>query len=275
MQKKVCSSHYFLYNSKFQAKSKMSDMAHCHQNISLCSCALSYWSRSRKFQKSPKQALSSGIRSQCWHPRQVWISFRLKNDYASNCCSTRESSYCKSVRSCPTERPCWDLCSRSAARGDGATRPGARGWALWSWSSPGTSSGLLWGLGEFVPSLCAFGDISTCAGRAAWPCHLSVQESRVNQSEKQNAPVLQSPVLGLGSLLSNAGKVCCWEYSKSNCSWIPGCLLRVGLMLQHFSWDFSHLFSCMCCFLKLCPTVGSGCNRLWGSEVTGLCGTGL
>lgn len=120
-KKKVCSSHYFLYNSKFQAKSKMSDMAHCHQNISLCSCALSYWSRSRKFQKSPKQALSSGIHSQCWHPRQVWISFHLKNDYASNCCSTKESSYCKSVRSCPAERPCWDLCSRSAARGDGVT----------------------------------------------------------------------------------------------------------------------------------------------------------
>lgn len=176
-KKKVCSSHYFLYNSKFQAKSKMSDMAHCHQNISLCSCALSYWSRSRKFQKSPKQALSSGIHSQCWHPRQVWISFHLKNDYTSNCCSTRESSYCKSVRSCPAEWPCWDLCSRSEGRW--SHRPGA--WAWWSWRSPRTSSRLLRGSAEFVPSPCAFRDISACAGRAAWPCHLCLYRKAVRK----------------------------------------------------------------------------------------------
>lgn len=60
----------------------------------------------------PSKRLSSGILSLCWHPCQVWISFHLKNDYTSSCCSTKESSYCKPVRSCPANRPSWDLCSR-------------------------------------------------------------------------------------------------------------------------------------------------------------------
>lgn len=88
----------------------MSDMVHCHQNILLWSCTVSNWSRSRKFHKSPKQSLSSGILSLCWHPCQVWIGFHLKNDYTSRCCSTKESSCCKPVHICPASQPSGDLC---------------------------------------------------------------------------------------------------------------------------------------------------------------------
>lgn len=51
----------------------------------------------------------------CWHPCQVRISFHLKNDYAPNCSSTKEASYCTSAHSRPTNQPCWDL---TAVRGD-------------------------------------------------------------------------------------------------------------------------------------------------------------
>lgn len=102
--KKVSSSHYFISNSNFQAKT-MSDTVHCHQNILLWSCTISNWSRSRKFHKSPKQPLSSGILSLCWHPCQVWISFHLKNDSTSHCFSTKEFSCCKAEHICPVTSP--------------------------------------------------------------------------------------------------------------------------------------------------------------------------
>lgn len=123
-------------------------------------------------------------------------------------------------------------------------------------------------------SVCFQRHLSMCWQSCLALSPLSLQKSskeRVNQSEKQNAPILPSCILG--SLLSNAGNVSCWEYSKSYCSWIPGCLLKIGI--SPFSWGFPHLFSCLWCFLRLCPAVGSGWIRLQGSDVTGLCGTGL
>lgn len=142
--KKVSSSHYSISNSNFQAK-MMSDTVHCHQNILLWSCTISNWSRSRKFHKSLKQALSSGILSLCWHPCQVWISFHLKNDYTSHCCSTKVSSCCKAEHICPAKQPSRDLCSEK-----GWSHPAwAVGWGrLQSWD---VSCAWLWAVLLYVP----------------------------------------------------------------------------------------------------------------------------
>lgn len=105
----------------------------------------------------PSKRLSSGILSLCWHPCQIWISFHLKNDYTSSCCSTKESSYCKPVRSCPANWPSWDPCSRGRRW---SHRAGAGGCP-----APGCSA-----LGPFAPSLCVFRHVSACDKTRQVPC---------------------------------------------------------------------------------------------------------
>lgn len=59
--------------------------------------------------------------------------------------------------------------------------------------------------------------------------------------EQQNAPFLQSQVLGLGSLVPTAGNISrSWEYSKClSFTGIPWCLIKMGLMLQPVLRSFS------------------------------------